>query len=149
MTEFYGTVERVVRATGVRAEDLNLDSDDDLTEFLEELLGEATDLMDRQMRLSYLEEDTVPAGLNGIAADVVATALRSMIQSRQTPVVRIDDFAVQVVSTMTLTKDIKDRLKLYAAGKGAVSVELGQDIIGSVPWTITANQLDTMDIDAP
>lgn len=131
MVDFYSTPDAVKTRTGIGPEDLGLDSSEDLETFLEELLTEITELMDRLMRKSYLSVVPLPAGLNGIAADIASDSVREMIVTRQTPVVRIDDFAVRIIQSKLLNPDTRERLKLYSAGRGVVSVDLGQpDISG-------------------
>jgi hypothetical protein len=156
MTTFYGSIDSVLIRTGVKPDDLGFEADDspgdedvdDFGDFIEGLLVEASDLMDRVMHTSYLDESDIPPGLDGIANDCVSDALRRMVQSRQTPVVRIDDFAVQVVQSVVLSKDIIRRLKLYASGGGVRSVEIQQDSLANLPTTFTAAQLNTIDQDA-
>lgn len=125
---FYSTSADVIARTGVSPEDLGLTTTPELTAFMEGLLAEVTDILDREMRQSYLAAATVPAGLNGIAADAASDSLRTMIATRQTPVVRIDDFAVRVIQSRILSPDIKERLKLYSTGRGVASVDMGSDI---------------------
>lgn len=128
MPTFYSTAPDVIARTGVTPEDLGLAAAADLTTFLNGLLLEVTDIMDREMRISYLTAATIPAGLSGIAADAAADSLRTMVATRQTPVVRIDDFAVRVIQTRVLSPDLKERLKLYSVGKGVGSVNMDSDI---------------------
>lgn len=137
MTTFYGSAASVRTRTGVKPDDLGLADDAALTAFLEETLTEVTDLMDRVMRKSYLAEVSIPAGLAGIANDACADALGTMVATRQTPVVRIDDFAVRTIRSNVLTPDIRERLKLYAAGRGVVSVDLDQDSIAPLPVIVS------------
>jgi hypothetical protein len=55
-----------------------------------------------------------------------------MIATRQTPVVRIDDFAVRTLPSRLLTDDVRQRLRLYAAGGGAASADIAlPDVVGS------------------
>lgn len=137
---FYGTAASVVTRTGIGPTDLGLESDEELTEFLEGLLGEMTDVVDRQLRKSYLAD--VPAGLNGIVSDIVADAVRVMVVSRQTPVVRIDDFAVRTLTTASLSPDILRRLRPYSAGSGVASYDIVQEDIAGIPTTFTLADLD-------
>jgi hypothetical protein len=125
MADRYGTVDKVKTRTGVRYSDLGLDDDPALVTFIEELLDEVTDLLDRRMRRSFLEEASVPAGLDGIASDVAAEALREMVATRQTPVVRIDDFAVRTLTSRIFSPDIEKRLRLYSLGVTEIDVDTG------------------------
>jgi len=84
------------------------------------------------MRKSYLAEDPIPAGLHGIASDAASNAVREMVATRQTPVVRIDDFAIRVIQSNVLSPDIRERLKFYATGGGVASLDLSQDVYSDV-----------------
>lgn len=145
MATRYGTAASVKTRTGVSAEDIGLDSDDELDTFLDGLLDETTDLMDRSMRTSLLTPDPVPAGLNAIANDIAADSLRTMVATRQTPVVRIDDFAIRTITTRVLSADVKERLALYSgsAGGTAANHELSNgDIADTYHWHFTLADLD-------
>lgn len=122
MATFYSTAADVVARTGVQPADLGQDSDDELETFLEGVLTEVTDLINRRIGRSYLDE-TVPPGLVGIAADVAADSIRTMVATRQTPVVRIDDFAVSVLRARVFSSDVRDRLRLYG-NRGIGSIAL-------------------------
>lgn len=153
---YYGSIDSVLIRTGVKPEDLGFlavegepdpEAPDDFGDFIVSLLEEAADVMDRKMRISYLPELTpIPAGLHGIANDVVSDSLRAMVVGRQTPVVRIDDFAVRTLTARLMSPDILERLKLYSAGQGAGSYDVGQDTIGDYAWTLDAADLDTVDL---
>ncbi|HSW42701.1 MAG TPA: hypothetical protein VLM76_09355 [Patescibacteria group bacterium] len=112
MASFYGTAQGVRDRTGVRAADLGQPSEAALTTFLEGILAEASDLMDRRIGTSFLAT-TAPVGLTGIALDIAADAIRIMIATRQTPIVRIDDFAVATIRSQMLSPDVIRRLRLY------------------------------------
>ena len=139
-TTFYGTAASVKTRTGINPDDLGLDDDAALTAFLEGLLLEATDLMDRRMRKSFLAEVSIPAGLNGIANDVCADSVKDMVATRQTPVVRIDDFAVRTIAARIFTPDVEKRLRLYGAS-GAADLDVTPGDLS--PWpTAIVNIVD-------
>lgn len=153
---FYGDAASVVARTGIDAADLGLADGAALTTYLEGVLAELTDTFDRYMRTTYIDvvdangnPVAVPAGLNGVANDCGAYIIAQQVASRQTPIVRIDDFRVTVTTATVLTSDVKDRLKLYSAGRGAVSVDIGQDMIRDLPIIFTAEQLDGDPADLP
>lgn len=133
----YSTPAQVRVRTGIRPEDLGLATEADLDAFLVELLEQVSDLANRWMRRDWLAElaagtvTEIPAGLHAVVADMAATAVREMVVTRQTPVVRIDDFAVRTLPSRLLTGDVLERLRLYAAGGGASSIDLGlPDVAG-------------------
>lgn len=128
MATFYSEPAEVIRRTGIQPADLGFpvdesDPDDALDTFLTALLTEVADLIDRRIGRSYLDESTIPPGLVGIAADVASDSVRTMVATRQTPVVRIDDFAVTVLRARVFSADVRDRLRLYGnRGIGAVTL---------------------------
>lgn len=141
----YGSAAAVKTRTGVSFADLGLANDGALTSFLEELLDEVSEVMDRLLRRaeSYLLTDPHPKGLDGIANDAAADAVRTMVVSRQTPVVRIDDFAVRTVTSRVLAPDIVARLRLYASGGGVGSYDLVQpDLAPSAEYSVGNPDLD-------
>lgn len=152
MATHYGSIDGVLIRSGIGPEDLGFIDDPDEVEeedsgssdafgdFIIELLTEATDLMDRVMRRSYLTAARIPAGLNGIANDAVAESIRVMVQSRQSPVVRIDDFAVSTISARLLTPEVMRRLRYYA--RGAVSVDIATDLMAEEAEAVTLDDLD-------
>ena len=146
MATFYSTPASVKTRTGIGPADLGLDDDAALDAFLEELLTEIADLMGRVMRTSYLLE-TVPAGLAGIASDAAADSVREMVATRQTPVVRIDDFAVRVIHSRILGPDMRERLKLYRVNGGAVSLDVTQPDISTAFGDFDWDSLISVDED--
>jgi hypothetical protein len=138
----YGSPDAVRARTGVRADDLGFMTDGELDSFLVDLLEQVSDLMNRLMRRDWLAElaagtvAEIPAGLHAIAADMAASSVREMLAARQAPVVRIDDFAVRTVSPRLVTEDVRERLRLYAAGGGVGSYELGLPDVAGEPFTV-------------
>jgi hypothetical protein len=126
---FYSTPDAVIERTGIVPKDLGLADDDALETFLEGLLTQMSDLLNRAMNRDYLallaaaSIDAIPAGLTGIASDVAADALRTMVATRQTPIVRIDDFAVTTLRARVFSDDVKARLRLYGKrGLGTIGL---------------------------
>lgn len=135
MTAFFSTAQAVIERTGIGPEDLGFDegteeeNDDALEAFLEGVLTEVADLIKHKIRRDYLTEfddgdiTSIPAGLTGIAADIASDAIRTMVATRQTPVVRIDDFVVKVIRTFVFSEDVLRRLRLYGSrGIGSIGL---------------------------
>jgi hypothetical protein len=133
MAIFYSSAAAVLTRTGIDPADLGLGTDEELAEFLEALLAEVSDLIDRSMGRSYLTS-TIPAGLAGIAADIAASSVREMVATRQSPVVRIDDFAVRTISAQMFSSDITKRLALYGAGSRAASLDIATTDLEAADW---------------
>lgn len=125
----YSSSAAVVGRTGVKFDDLGLADEDALDAFLTDLLAEVSDLMNQSMRRDYIDEGAIPAGLNGIAADMATDAVTQMLVTRQSRVVRIDDFAIRTVTSRVLTPDIEKRLRRYAVGMSTVTIG-GGDLAG-------------------
>lgn len=143
----YASPADVRARTGIRPDDLGFVGEAELDSFLTTLLEQVSDLANRWMRRDWLDElarglvSAIPAGLHAVAADMAAQAVREMVAARQTPVVRIDDFAVGTVSGQLLTPDVRERLRLYAAGRGASSQELALPDLAGATWAAAAGAL--------
>jgi hypothetical protein len=130
LTTYYSTPADVITRTGAKPDDMGLDDDEELETFIEGLLVEASDIVTRKLGRDYLALldrgviTEIPAGLNGIVADVVADSMRTMLATRQSAVVRIDDFAVATLRSRMLSPDVLDRLRLYGH-QGHRSIRMG------------------------
>ena len=123
MTDYYSSPQAVITRTGVEPADLGLDEESDpdaaLQGFLVDLLTELAEMINRKIKRNYLalfdagKITAIPVGLVGIVADIAADSIRTMVATRQTPVVRIDDFAVTVLRSRVFSPDVLERLKLY------------------------------------
>ena len=116
---FFSTAADVLTRTGAEPDDLNLEDGEALQTFIEKLLVEASDIVTRKLGRDYLALlnrgviTEIPAGLDGIVADVCADSMRTMLATRQSAVVRIDEFAVATLRSKMLSPDVLDRLRLY------------------------------------
>jgi hypothetical protein len=137
----YGSAANVKTRTGIQFGDLGLADDAALTVFIEGVLDEVTDLMDRKMHKTYLT-GTVPKGVDGIANDAASDSLRVMVATRQTPVVRIDDFAIRAIQTNVFSADILARLKVYSAGGGVGTYEVTQSDLADLPQSMSLAGFD-------
>jgi len=118
--EHYGTVESVLLYTGVKPADFGLTSttggdtaEQKLISLITGWLKEATDIIDRIIGGSYLDSDNVPPGLHNIAVRIVANMCAQAILRRETPVIRIGEFAVRMTDDTIVTPSIKRDLSRY------------------------------------
>lgn len=132
----YGTADSVRKRTGVQPVDLGLEDDTALDALLDEVLEEVTDLMDRRMRKSFLTE-TIPAGLHGIANDIVASSVRDFTATRRSAIVQVDDFTSRILTPRIFTDDVKERLRLYASS-GAATLDISADLRDAPDDVLTA-----------
>lgn len=93
----YGDAETVKLMTSLRHSDIGLDTDADLVTFIEERLVEVSALMNQDRGQT---EATVTAkgwldAWNGIANRWASALIRFVMATRDSPIVRVDDFRVQ------------------------------------------------------
>jgi len=129
---FYSSVDAVKQYTGVRPEDLGLPGTVDqgeneteitLEEVLEQWLVEAKSLIDldrnRDFHADYAQEvngDTVynyPPGLDNVAMRLVANMVAQAVMRRETPIVQIDDFTINMVDDQVFTQAIRADLRRF------------------------------------
>lgn len=119
----YGDVDDVIAATGVEFQDLGFDDKPALEDWIERRLDAITDVMNRKMRHDWeADSGEVPPGLDEIATGAVAGAVRNALVSRQSPTVRIDDFAIRTIQTPMLSTDQEAALKDYTVTVGMVDL---------------------------
>lgn len=116
--QFYSTAADVISATGIRKEDLGIDTDEKLTEWIEARLVEIKDMIDHDRNRDYHAEEEekgtdVPPGIHGIALRMMANHISNAQARRSTPIIRVDDFAIRPLDERVFTPGIKEDLKRY------------------------------------
>lgn len=111
MTKFYSSAKEVIAYTGVRPEALRCDSDAALESLLESWLVQIKSLIDADRGKSY-DTDT-PAGIHNIAMRMCANMVALMQHRAQSPIVRVDDFTVRMVSDEIFTPAIRRDLMRF------------------------------------
>lgn len=112
---FYSTAEDVISYTGVEPKDLGLDSEANLKLLLEKWLTEIKSLIDADRNRDYLAEGTVPAGIDNIAKRIASNLVAIAVVRRDTPIVRVDDFNIQIVRDEIFTEPIQKDLSRFPA----------------------------------
>lgn len=122
----YSSAEEVIRYTGIRPSDL--DFEDDIDEETEEVIKSADekleelvkgwliqikDLIDQDRNRDYHEEGEVPKGINHIALRMASNMVAQAVMRRETPIVRVDDFSIQMVEDQVFTNAIRRDLARY------------------------------------
>ncbi len=105
----YGTYKMVKAATGVKPEDLSLNTEEELQHVIESWLLEAKDYIDRNRRRSF-DEDTPPM-IENIAVRIVANMIGIATQRRTSPIIQTGDFNVQLVEDEVITQSIRSDLR--------------------------------------
>lgn len=109
----YSSAAEVISYTGVRPADFGLETDEALTSVIEGWLAQAKDLINADRNRDYSQEATVPPGINNIALRLVANMVAQAQFRRETPIVRVDDFNVQMVEDRVFTDGIRRDLARY------------------------------------
>lgn len=123
---FYSSPQKVIDYTGVTPADLGLRDDEEsgegwqsayekLFDIIGEWLEEVTDLINQDRNRDYRLEETIPPGIHNIAKRMVANMVAQAVLRRDTPLVKIDDFNVQMVEDKIFTDAIKADLSRYPA----------------------------------
>lgn len=123
---FYGTIADVRTLTGVQPKHLDFDLDPDptasLDAWIDARLRAATSLINGDRNRDYrAEEDDpvnpvpIPLGIHDIAVRMVGNLISIIQQRRANPVVRVDDFAVDLPTDVVMTKAIRMELRLFPA----------------------------------
>jgi len=114
MAKFYSTAEEVMQYTGVKPGDLGLNEEQELKDVLEGWLIQIKDLIDRDRNRDFHKEDGgVPPGIDHIAMRVCANVVAQASFRRESTIVQVDDYTIQMVDDRIFTTSIRDDLKRY------------------------------------
>lgn len=114
MAEFYSTAEEVMQYTGVKPGDLGLNEEQELKDVLEGWLIQIKDLIDRDRNRDFHKEDGgVPPGIDHIAMRVCANVVAQASFRRESTIVQVDDYTIQMVDDRIFTTSIRNDLKRY------------------------------------
>lgn len=115
----YITKEDVKKATGIKPDDLGLETENDLNDLIDKWITQATNLINEDRNRDYAKEvtagkrDEVPPGIENICERLVANIIARAILRRETPIVKNDDFEVSMTSDEVFTGSIKSDLARY------------------------------------
>ena len=118
---FYSTAQEVIEYTGVSPFDVGVDDSEELTSLIESWLLEIKDIIDADRRRDFLQEaDGDPTSVrklvHNVAKRMAANMVALAILRRETPIIKMDDFTVQLVQDQVMTKDIRRDLNLIPRG---------------------------------
>lgn len=111
MDRFYSSADEVIAYTGIRPENLRQESETELRALLETWLVQISDLINADRGKTYWPE--VPPGIHNIATRICANMVSLMQHRAQSPIVRVDDFTVRMVSDEIFTPAIRRDLMRY------------------------------------
>jgi hypothetical protein len=119
MPQFYSTVDEVIQYTGVHPQDLGLESDEELKKVIEGWLVQIKDIIDQDRNRDYHQEveegkrTEVPPGIHHIAMRVCANVIAQATFRRESTIVQVDDYQVQMLDDQIFTDAIKKDLARY------------------------------------
>lgn len=115
----YGDKGEVKALSGVKPEHLSFVDGAALDTWLDARLAEITDWIntytgrDLEQEVIDAEIKDVPLGIDAVANQLGRNLVAVAIASRQSPIVRIDDWSVQIAEPEVFTKKAKMTLSLY------------------------------------
>lgn len=121
---FYSTAVDVIGATGVEPDDLSQADSASLTSLIEDWLLEIKDIIDADRKRDFLDEAggdplAVRKLVHNVAKRMASNMVALAVLRRDTSIVKMDDFSVQLVSDRVLTEDVRRDLALIPRGSTA------------------------------
>ncbi len=116
--EYYSTPADVIQSTGIRPDDLGMETTQQLNTWITARLQEIKNLIDQDRNRDYAAEaetegKEVPKGINGIALRMMSNHIGHANLRRTTPIIRVDDFTIKMIEDQVFTTAIKNDLKRY------------------------------------
>lgn len=121
---FYGTINQVKQRSGVQPVDLgikpinedNKSEDTIFDELITEIMLEVKSLIDQDREFDILQKydsDTskIPKCLHNVANRIAINVLKQAKINRMTPVVKVDEYTVQLISDTIITNSIQEDLE--------------------------------------
>jgi len=120
---YYSTPARVIRETGIMTADLGFKditggdtADEQLTNYLEELLIETKSIIDNDRNTDLITEygtlEDIPPCITSIATRICVNMVNRAKLNRQSPIIKINDYSVKLVDSEIFTKPLKDELEI-------------------------------------
>jgi len=119
MPQFYSTADEVIQYTGVHPQDLGLESYEGLNRVIEGWLVQIKDIIDKDRNRDYHQEveegkrTEVPPGIHHIAMRICANVIAQATFRRESTIVQVDDYKVQMLDDQIFTDAIKKDLSRY------------------------------------
>ena len=102
--------------TGVQATDFHFESDDiqkELDNLLKEWITRIESHMETRLKRTFVKDDIEYHAIRDILIRTVAKVVAVAQQQRATPIVQISDFAVSILNTSEVIKDLRTELKPF------------------------------------
>lgn len=112
----YITAADVRTATGVQFDDLGFPTDTELDDWLDARIAEIANQIDVYCNVTFGTPGPPPLGINAVALLWARNLVAIALASRQSPLVRVDDWHVQIADPKVFTEDLMEQLDHYRAG---------------------------------
>lgn len=122
--KYYSTPEDVIRYAGIHPPDLGFEEDqeDEVKELIEHWLVQIKDVMDQETGVDFHKaEGGVPPGIDHIAMRAAANVVAQASYRRESTIVQVDDYHIEMLDDNIFTESIMRDLRKYAR-KNKISI---------------------------
>ena len=108
------SVDDVINFTGLKPKHLNLEKDDTtgLNNIVSDWINQSEDLINMYTNRNYTDENVRDAVRN-ICLRLTSNMVSLAIQKRDNPIIKVNDWTIQGLSSDIFTDDLKDDLKPF------------------------------------
>ena len=108
------SVDDVINFTGLKPKHLNLEKDDTagLTNIVSDWINQSQDLINMYTNRNYTD-DNVRDAIRNICLRLTSNMVSLAIQKRDNPIIKVNDWTIQGLSSDIFTDDLKDDLKPF------------------------------------
>ena len=108
------SVDDVINFTGLKPKHLNLEKDDTtgLNNIVSDWINQSQDLINMYTNRNYTDENVRDA-IRNICLRLTSNMVTLAIQKRDNPIIKVNDWTIQGLSSDIFTDDLKDDLKPF------------------------------------
>ena len=108
------SVDDVINFTGLKPKHLNLEKDDTtgLNNIVSDWINQSQDLINMYTNRNYTD-DNVRDAIRNICLRLTSNMVTLAIQKRDNPIIKVNDWSIQGLSSDIFTDDLKDDLKPF------------------------------------
>lgn len=108
------SVDDVINFTGLKPKHLNLEKDDTtgLNNIVSDWINQSQDLINMYTNRNYTDS-TVRDAIRNICLRLTSNMVSLAIQKRDNPIIKVNDWTIQGLSSDIFTDDLKDDLKPF------------------------------------
>ena len=108
------SVDDVINFTGLKPKHLNLEKDDTtgLNNIVSDWINQSQDLINMYTNRNYTD-DNVRDAIRNICLRLTSNMVTLAIQKRDSPIIKVNDWTIQGLSSDIFTDDLKDDLKPF------------------------------------